>query len=84
MTIADNLLEGEAWCRSDDEILAWHRALYTRSTRLYVGVGRISMAPSALNTLFSSVTWWRAHNMSESGTGSYTLVVPAPHRGRQW
>jgi hypothetical protein len=63
MTIADNQLEGEAWCRLDDEILAWRRALYTRSTLFYVGVGRTSVAPSALHMLFSSVTWWRAHNV---------------------
>jgi hypothetical protein len=68
----DNQLEGEAWCRLDDELLAWRRALYTRYTIFCVGVGRASVAPSALHTLFSSVTWWRAHNLTESGTGSYT------------
>jgi hypothetical protein len=68
----DNQLEGEAWCRLDDELLAWRRALYTRSTILHVGVGRTSVAQSALHTLFSSVTWWRAHNMLELGTDSYT------------
>jgi hypothetical protein len=70
--VADNQLEGEAWCRLDDELLTWRRALYTRSTLFYVGVGRTSVAPSTLHTPFFSVTWWRAHNLSESGTGSYT------------
>jgi hypothetical protein len=70
--VADNQLKGEAWCRLDDEFLAWRRALYTRSTLFYVGEGRASVAPSALHTLFSSVTWWRAHNLSESGTDIYT------------
>jgi hypothetical protein len=70
--VADNQLEGEACCRLDEELLAWYRALYTRSTLFYVGVGRTSVAPSALHSLFSSVTWWRAHNLSESGTDSYT------------
>jgi hypothetical protein len=32
------------------------------------------VAPSALHTLFSRVTWWRAHNMLELGTDSYTEV----------
>jgi hypothetical protein len=64
-TVADNHLEGEALCRLDDFLLAWRRALYTRSTLFYVGVGRTSLAPSALRTLFSSVTWWRAHNLLE-------------------
>jgi hypothetical protein len=77
-TIADNQLEGEAWCRLDDDLIAWRRALYTRSTLFYVGVGRTSVAPSALRTLFSSVTWWRAHNLLELGTVSYMEVVPAP------
>jgi hypothetical protein len=72
-TVVDNQLEGEAWCRFDDELLAWRRALfYTRSTLYYVGVGRTSVAPSALHTLFSSVSWWRAHNLLELGTDSYT------------
>jgi hypothetical protein len=70
--VADNELEGEAWCRLDDESLAWRRALYTSYTHFYVGLGRASVVPSALHTLFSSVTWWRAHNLSESGTDSYT------------
>jgi hypothetical protein len=83
-TVANNHLEGEAWCRSDDELLVWRRALYTRSTIFYVGVGRTSVAPSALHTLFSCVTWWRAHNLSKSGTNSYTEVVPAPQGGRLW
>jgi hypothetical protein len=82
--VADNQLEGEVWCRSDDELLAWRRALYTRSTLFYGGVGRTSVAPSALHTLFSIVPWWRAHNMLELGTDSYTDVVPAPHGGRLW
>jgi len=82
--VADNELEGEAWCRLDDELLAWRRALYTRSTLFYVGVGRTCVAPSALHTLFSSVTWWRAHNLLELGTDSYTEVVPAPQGGRLW
>jgi hypothetical protein len=72
MTAADNQLEGEAWCRLDNEILAWRRALYTRFTLFFVGVGRTSVAPSALHTLFSSVTWWRAHNLLEIGKDSYT------------
>jgi hypothetical protein len=55
-TFADNHLEGEAWCRLDDELLAWHRELYTRSTLFYVGVCGTSVAPSALHTLLSSVT----------------------------
>jgi hypothetical protein len=38
----------------------------------YVGVGMASVAPSALHTLFSNASWWRAHNLSESGMGSYT------------
>jgi hypothetical protein len=76
-TVADNQLEGEAWCRLDDELLAWRRALYTRSTLFYVGVVRTSVAPSALHTLFSSATWWRAHYLLELGTDSYTEVVPA-------
>jgi hypothetical protein len=59
--VADNQLEGGAWCGLNDELLAWRRALYTRSTIFYVGVGRTSVAPNALHTLFSSVTWWRAH-----------------------
>jgi len=80
-TVADNQLEGEAWGRWDDELLAWRRALYTRSTLFYVGVGRTSVAPSALHTLFSSVTWWRAHNLLELGKDSYTEVVPAPQGG---
>jgi hypothetical protein len=84
MIVADNQLEGEAWCWLDDELLAWRRALYTRSTIFYVGVGRTSVAPSALHTLFSSVTCWRAHNLSESGTDSYTEVMPAPQGGRVW
>jgi hypothetical protein len=71
-TVSGNQLEGVAWCRWDDELLAWRRALYTRSTLFNVGVGRTSVAPSALHTLFSSVTWWRAHNLPESGTDSYT------------
>jgi hypothetical protein len=54
----------KAWCRLDDDLLAWRRALNTRSTLFYVRVGRTSVAPSALHTLFSSVTWWRAHNLS--------------------
>jgi hypothetical protein len=37
-----------------------------------------SVAPSALHTVLCSVTWWRGHNLSESGTGGYTQVVPAP------
>jgi hypothetical protein len=82
--VADNQLEGEAWCRSDDELLAWRRALYTRSTLIYVGVGRTSVAPSALHTLFSSATLWRAHNLLELGTDSHTEVVPAPQGGRLW
>jgi hypothetical protein len=41
-TVADNQLEGEAWGPLDDELLAWRRALYTRSTLAYVGVGRTS------------------------------------------
>jgi hypothetical protein len=56
-TVADNQLEGEAWCRLDEEFLVWRRALYTRTTLFYVGVGRTSVAPSALHTLFSRVTW---------------------------
>ena len=84
MKFTDNLLEGEAWCRLDDELLAWRRALYTRSTRFYVGVGRTSVAPSAFHTLSFSVTWWRAHNLSDSGTDSYMEVVPAPQGGRLW
>jgi hypothetical protein len=76
--VADNQLEGEAWCRLDYELLAWRRELYTRFTLLYVGVGRTSVAPSALHTLFSSIIWWRAHNMLELGTDSYTEVVPTP------
>jgi hypothetical protein len=40
-----------------------------------VGVGRTSVSPSALHTLFSSVTWWRAHNLLELGTHSYTEVA---------
>jgi hypothetical protein len=64
-TVVDSQLEGEAWCRSDDELLAWRRGLYTRSSLSYVGVGRTSSASSALHTLFSSVTWWRAHNPLE-------------------
>jgi hypothetical protein len=83
-TVADNQLEGEAWCRLDDELLAWRRALYTRSTRFFVGVGRTSVAPSALHNLFSSVTWRRAHNLLELGTDSYTEVVPAPQEGMLW
>jgi hypothetical protein len=71
MTVADNQLEGEAWCRLDDELLAWRRALDTRYAFSYVGVGRTSVAPSALHMLFSGVTWWRAHTMSETGTDSY-------------
>jgi hypothetical protein len=83
--VADNQLEGEAWCRLDDELLAWRRALYyTRSTLFYVGVIRTSAAPSALHTLFSSVIWWRAHNMLELGTSSYMVVKPAPQGGGQW
>jgi hypothetical protein len=50
----------------------------------YVGVGRTSVPPSALHTLFSSVTWWRVHKLSESGTDSYTEVMPAPQGGRVW
>jgi hypothetical protein len=72
MTFVDNKLEGEAWCRLDDELLAWRRTLYTRSIIFYVGVGRTSVAPNALHALFASITWWRAHNLSESKTGSYT------------
>jgi hypothetical protein len=64
-TIADNQLEGEAWCRLDDALLAWRLAPYTRSTIFYLEVGRTSMAPSALHTLFSSATWWRANNLLE-------------------
>jgi hypothetical protein len=82
--VADNQLEGEAWCRSDDELLAWGRALYTHSTLIYVGVGRTSVATSALHTLYYSVTWWRAHNMLELGTDNYTEVVPAPQGGQLW
>jgi hypothetical protein len=48
--VAENQLEGEVWCRSDDELLAWRRARYTRSTLIYVGVGRTSVALSALHT----------------------------------
>jgi hypothetical protein len=70
---ADNQLEGETWCRlDDDELLAWRRELYTRSTLFYVGVGRTSVAPSALHTLFSSVTCWRAHNLLEMEVYGYT------------
>jgi hypothetical protein len=47
-------------------------------------VGRTSVAPSALHTLFFSVTWWRAHNLLELGTDSHTEVVPAPQGGRLW
>jgi hypothetical protein len=65
----------------DDELLAWRRALYTHSTLFYVGVGTTSVAPSALHTLFSSVTWWRALNLLELGTDSYTEVVLAPQGG---
>jgi hypothetical protein len=32
-TVADTEVEGEAWCRLDDESLVCRRALYTRSTR---------------------------------------------------
>jgi hypothetical protein len=71
-TVADNQLEGEAWCRLNDELLAWRRALYTRSTLFFVRVSRTSVAPSTLHTLVSSATWWTAHSMSESGTDSYT------------
>jgi hypothetical protein len=72
-TVAGNQFEGEASCRLDDGLLAWRRALYTRSTLFYVGVSRASVAPSALHTLFSSVTWWRAaYNLSKSGTDTYT------------
>jgi hypothetical protein len=81
MTVVDNQLEGEAWCRLDDALLAWRRALYTRSTHFYVGVGKTSVAPSALHMLFGGVTWWRAHNLLELGTDSYTEVVPAPRGG---
>jgi hypothetical protein len=42
-TVVDNHLEGEAWCRLDDESLAWRRALYTRSRLFYVGAGRASV-----------------------------------------
>jgi hypothetical protein len=56
-TVAEYQLEGEAWCRLDDELLAWLQALYTRSTLFYVGVGRTSVAPSASHTLLSSETW---------------------------
>jgi hypothetical protein len=84
-TVADNQLEGEACCRLDDELLALRLPLNTRSTLLYVGVGGASVASSALHKLFSSVTWWRAHNMLELGTDSYTEVVPAPQgQGRTW
>jgi hypothetical protein len=83
-TVADNQLEGEAWYWLDDESLTWRRALYTRSTLFNVAVGRTSVAPSALQTLFCCVSWWTAHNLSESGTDSYTQVVPAPQGGRLW
>ena len=43
-----------------------------------MGVGWTSVAPSDLHTLFSSVIWWRAHNMLELGTDTYIEVVPAP------
>jgi hypothetical protein len=42
------------------------------------------VAPSALHTLFSNVTWWKAYNLSESGTDTHTYVVPAPEWGRVW
>jgi hypothetical protein len=82
--VADNELEGETRCRLDDELLAWRRALYTRSTLFYVGACRTSVAPSALYALFFSVTWWRAHNLLELGTDNYTEVVPAPQGGHVW
>jgi hypothetical protein len=71
-TVADNELEGEAWYRLHDKLLAWRRALYTHSSPFYVGVGRTSVAPSALHMLFSSVTWWRAHNLLEMEVDGYT------------
>jgi hypothetical protein len=45
MTVTENLLEGEAWCQLDYELLAWRRALYIRSILFYVGVERTSVAP---------------------------------------
>jgi hypothetical protein len=41
------------------------------------------VAPSVLHALFSSVTWWKAHNLLELGTDSYTEIVPAPQGGRR-
>jgi hypothetical protein len=74
--VADNELEGEAWCRLDDELLAWRRALNTRFTLFYVGVGRAIVAPSALHTLFYNIiVWMRTHNLSESGTGLEIEIV---------
>jgi hypothetical protein len=40
----NNQLEGEAWCRLDDELLACPLVFYTRSTLFHVGVGRTSAA----------------------------------------
>jgi hypothetical protein len=65
-TVTGNHLEGDAWCRLDDELLAWLRALYyTRSTLFCVGVGRTSVAPIALHTLLSCVIWRGARNLLE-------------------
>jgi hypothetical protein len=36
--IMDNRLEGETWCRLDDELLALRITLYTRFIHFYVGV----------------------------------------------
>jgi hypothetical protein len=68
----DNQLKSKTWCRMDDELLAWRRAFYTRYTLFYVGVGRTSVAPSALHKFFSCVTWWRAHNALGMETDTYT------------
>jgi hypothetical protein len=86
-TVADNHLEGEAWCGFDDELLSVApSALLLHKLYSFLRGSRTSVVPSALHTLFSSVTdgGWRAHNMSESGTDSYMYVAPAPQGGRVW
>jgi hypothetical protein len=75
-TIADNQLEGEAWWvsvglgRSSVAPSALHT--FYSCLRGSTGVGRTSVAPSALYTLFFCATWWRAHNLLEMETDSYT------------
>jgi hypothetical protein len=78
-TVTGNKLEGEVWCRLDDEVVAWRQALFTPSSLFYVGVGGLAWIRGSRALLLCNMAKGPLH----IGDGNRWLRVGScrPHKG---